>query len=463
MMQRLHRDQRGVAALTIMLVTAVLGISGAVVVFTATTELEVGGRDRQAESAFAASEAGLDLAAGHLFRSPTFVSGQTQHCLDNPLVPASAGIACEVRLTSPTNGQLTYPATGRPYVEYTVVSRSREGREVVRTLAATYRLNVLDIPYGMYIDGNVNLNGNPRLFRESLLVNGTITDREKLNTDANGNGQFDDPDLGWRFHGAMVSANPAPDMCTHPEGGQVACVGAFSNFQIYSKNSVRNSDEIHFASSNPAASAFPRDRDVHQTVFDGSGTPIPVVTVPVDPILEIMEPLKDAARQQGLYFNIKNGVSETLNYQPSNLNAATRNFEKNVSIYFDADASDIIKWKVNLIPDSTSSDIRYLRSDGQRVGSLSGVFVVRGGQLHLESGTQWSGALFVPENELRLLGGNTCTCTMYTKGFSAQGGGSTIQLTSDWFRNLPAGFVAVTRQGFFECEPYQASNVCPTA
>ncbi|HZA60957.1 MAG TPA: hypothetical protein VE754_04655, partial [Actinomycetota bacterium] len=141
--------------------------------------------------------------------------------------------------------------------------------------------------------------------------------------------------------------------------------------------------------------------------------------------------------------------------QPNDINAAGRNFEKNVVVYIDADASDSIGWKIDLIPDDPDSHIEYLRDDGQRVGSLSGVIVTRGGGLRLEAGTQWSGAIFVPEGSLRILGGCSFTGTIYAKGFTAQGGGSTVQLVPEWFDRLPAGFVDILRTAYLECEPFQ--------
>jgi hypothetical protein len=464
MIGKLH-DQRGVAAMTVMLITAVLGTAGAVVLLTATTELESGSSDRRAEDAFAASEAGLDIAASHLVRSPTFAAGTTQLCLNNPLVdqanPCEPGNE-EILITSPNGGQIQYPMEGRPFIEYTVVSRARRD-DASRTLAATYRLEVQELPFGLFVDGNVDLNGTPALIRESMLVNGTITSRRHLNTDANGNGLFDDPDLGWRFHRTMLNSDPDPAMCMHPDGTQVGCAGAFSNFQIFERNTTRNSDEIHAVSGDPALSAFPIDRDVHQTRVDGAGVPLPVVTVPREPVLEVMDALRGVADSQGLLMNFKNGTNQNLVIQPSTLGTATRNFERNVVVYIDADAGDTINWNVNLIPGSTSSDIRRLNESGVRVGSDSGVIVVRGGTLRLQANTLWAGALFVPVGEVRLLGGTVCTCTIYAVGFTAQGGNSTVQLTPEWFQNLPAGFVSVTRQAFYECEPYQQSGVCPAS
>jgi hypothetical protein len=458
MIQRME-DQRGVAALTVMLLTAVLATAGAVVLLTANTELRSGGSDRMAEGAFAAAEGGLDIAASYLRTNPKAIpAGEDKVFLQNPLVDEGLGLDWEIMITSPSGGEWVQPADGgRPFMEYNVYSRAREG-EATRTLAAAFRLDVLNLPFGMWVDGNVNLNGTPTLIRESLLVNGTVTDRGKLDTDANRNRQFDDPDLGWEFHKDLIAADPPPDMCML-EGQQVGCVGVYANFQIFSKNSTRNSDEIHFSSSDPHVSEFPRDRDVHQ-LAPGAERVVDF-SAAKDAVLEVMDPLKDMARSQNLYFNFKNGSNETINIQPKDLQTDTRNFEKNVSVYIEADAGDVIKWKVNLIPESPASDMKMLTEDGRRIGPDSGVITLRGGTLNLEAGTQWSGALFVPEGELRLLGGNTCTCTIYTMAFSAQGGNSTIQLTSEWFGRLPGGFVSVTRTAFYECEPYQPSSVCP--
>lgn len=469
MIMRKLAAERGIAGVTVLLITAVLAIAGTVVILTATTELNLGSRDRRAEQAFAAAEAGLDQAGFEFFKQPARdeVQADGYECLNNPMVddaveyrhPVSDAI-CGVHLTSPSNGTWNIPPTGKPFIDYTVVSRAQEGRTVNRTLVGAYHLERLSIPYGMFINGNVDLNGTPGLLRESMLVNGTVTTREKLSFDFNGDGLPNDPDLGWQFHHELITVHEdvGVDMCLDPDGNNVGCAAVYANFQIFEKNQQKNSDEIHYPcglSPCPESAKFPHDRDVHQRAVDGGGNPIPVVNIPPEGILEPMPHLKSLAQSQGLYFNYKNGSSDNVQLQPGDINAANRNFEKNVVVYIDADAGDDIGWKINLIPESTSSDIKYLRDDGQRVGSLSGVIVVRGGSLRLEAGTEWSGAIFVPEGTLRLLGGNTFTGTIYAQGFTAQGGNSTVQLVPEWFDRLPAGFVDVLRTAYLECEPFQ--------
>ncbi|MGH2740565.1 MAG: PilX N-terminal domain-containing pilus assembly protein [Actinomycetota bacterium] len=460
------RDERGVAAITVLLVTVVLSLSGAIVVYSATTELGIGARDRRAEDAFSAAEGGLDIAAARLFRQPTWsdeIVSAGYQCLNNPLVDdareerdAATDAVCGIRITSPVaGGRFIAPITGRPFIEYTVVSKAIEGRTVNRTLAATYRLDALDIPFGLFVNGNVDLNGTPDLLCISMLVNGTVTSRQKLSTDCNGNGAqlFDDPDLAWNFHRDRITSEPAPDMC-----GSVGCTGVFSNFQNFSKKE-KISDEIHYAGPSlpplaPSSSAFPRDRDVHQTKLDG-GEQIPVVRLPSEEILEPMDQLKAIADAQELYFDFRNGDQDNVQMQPGDIGAPDGEFAPNVVVYFDADADDTIGWKVDLIPGSTESDILHTNSAGQRVGPPSGVLVVRGGSLQMESNTQWSGAAFVPEGTFRVLGGASFTGTIYANGFESEGGNSTIRLTPEWFGNLPTGLARVLRTGFFECEPYQ--------
>jgi type II secretory pathway pseudopilin PulG len=469
MIMRKLAAERGIAGVTVLLITAVLAIAATAVILSATTELNLGARDRRAEQAFTTAEAGLDQAAFEFFKQPARADVQANgyECLNNPLVndaveyrhPVSGKI-CGVHMTSPQNGTWTVPLTGRPFLDYTVVSRAQEGRTVTRNLVGTFHLETLAIPYGMFIDGNVDLNGTPGLLRESLLVNGTVTTREKLDFDWDADGLADDPDLGWRFHKDLITAEPDVDQdCFDAALGQnVGCAGVYANYQIFEKNQQKNSDEIHYpcgtAPCTPS-SKFPHDRDVHQRALDGNGNPIPVVDIPPEGILEPMPHLKSLAQGQGLYFNFKDGNADNIQLQPNDINAATRNFEKNVVIYIDADASDDIGWKINLIPEDTNSDIKYLRDDGQRVGSLSGVLVLRGGSLRLEAGTSFSGAIFVPEGTLRILGGCTFTGTIYAKGFTAQGGGSTVQLIPEWFDRLPAGFVDILRTAYLECEPFQ--------
>jgi hypothetical protein len=283
-----------------------------------------------------------------------------------------------------------------------------------------------------------------------------VTSREKLSMDWNNNNTFDDPDLGWVFHKDRISSDPDPDLCLDGASGQmVGCAAVFSNFQIYEKNQQKASDEIHSSSPSP----YPHDRDSHQAKIVNNVAQ-PVVTLPSSDVLEAMPHLKQVAQAQGNYFDIKNGSADNKTYQPGDVGAPAKEFAENAVVYIDADASDTIKWKVSLIPFSTSSDMLHTYGDGVRRGPASGILVVRGGDLQMESGNVWSGAIFVPENEFRILGGVECTCTIYAEGFSAQGGNSNIQLTPEWFQNLPAGLVNVTRLNFSECEPFQASQLC---
>jgi hypothetical protein len=469
-LSRLH-EQRGIAALTVLMVTAVTALAGASVLFAATAELEIGARDRRAEDAFAAAEAGLDQAAAYLFAHPSAFSdiadpGPKERCLNNSLVDPTPDIPCEVNITSPTDGELFYPlGGGKPFIQYDVLSTAREGGAATRALASRFRLVPKEVPYGMYIKGNVDLGGGPQLLQISMLVDGVVTSREKINTDANNDGNaFNDPDLGWRFHADKIQSNPPPNTSCSDGTGPVGCVGVFSNFFIYEKT-AKASNEIHGPVGDiPAASSkFPNDRDSHQQVVDGLGIFQPVVRLPDTDVLEAMEGLKQIAKSQGNFLNYKDGDNRIEPIQPSTVGAPAKDFAKDVVFYIEADAGDTIKWRPSLIPDSTSSDIRYINPAGQKVGSHSGVIVVRGGELELEANTRWFGALFAPENEVRLLGVNTCTCTIYAKGFEKQGGDATIQLTPDWFGKLPAGFFSVEREAFVECEPFQESALCPSA
>lgn len=472
MLKRLQ-DQRGIAALTVLMVTVVLALAGGVVVLTATAELETGARERRAEDAFVAAEAGVDIAASYIQSNPSLPDkadvdgdGDLEVCLGNALVADTPAVPCEVTITSPTNGQLTHPPTGKPRVDYTVVSVAREGRTVTRTLASQFRAVVRNLPFGMFIDGDVDLNGAPSLLRESMLVNGHVYSREKLNTDGNGDGNpNNDIDLGWRFHADRISSDPDPDLCgIDPATGQQAgCTAVFANAKIYEKNLLKATNEIHLDNDGGTSLKYPHDRDIHQRQANPNSPTgyDPIVTIPMTDILEPMDDLKRLAQASGTYYNYKDGTSNTIILNPADIGATTRDFPKNVVFYIDADAGDTISWKSSLIPNDTSSDIKYTNESGQKVGSLSGVIVVRGGKLRFESGMEWTGAVFVPENEFRILGNVTCTCTIAAKGFAAQGGGSKIQLDPNWFLNLPAGLVTVTRMLFAECEPYQPSAICP--
>src|SRR5712671_2113589 len=71
MMQRLRRDERGVAMIVALLVTAVLTALGITVTQVAISNMTNAGRDRVASGALGAAEAGVTRAVAYINRNNT--------------------------------------------------------------------------------------------------------------------------------------------------------------------------------------------------------------------------------------------------------------------------------------------------------------------------------------------------------------------------------------------------------
>lgn len=471
--------EEGVAAITVLLIIAVTATLGAMVLFAVNQDLGFVRVDSTSARSLALAEGGLDLAAEYLFVNQLSASaavGTNVLTVTNTVADAAKG----------ESGTIDFVIEKKEAekADFRVISTAKitraGGSPVVTILKQTMTVDIIDIPFGLFIDGDVQFGGNPKLFNESVLVNGNIERRDQVSFDVDSDGQLDEKDLGWIFHRNFVTAtavggSPAIDFCgefNYPHTGvteTVACSSAFAAGQILT---TAQGTEIHARTSDPHAACdkdppaglqagCAADRDTHQQ--NGSTK---VVTVPGDVMTRHLPALRRVAQSQGLYVDLRNGSNDTVQYNEPDFGTGEgrghKHFDQNLVLFFDAEAGDNVGLKLNLIPGDAQggpapncSFFQEAASEGAEVCSVSGLVVVLGGSLTFASGSYWSGAVYVPSGELTLVGGVTFVGTMYVKGFATSGGNNTVKLESAWFGRIPTGFRQVVRSRWVECESFQ--------
>jgi hypothetical protein len=491
----LLRSEAGVAAVTVLMVIGVLGSLGALVLLAAREDLTFGVLTTSADQALNKAEAGLDSAAEYLFLHGV---NYAQTC------PATACL----KLVNPTTGQPDIEVrfeeadADGTWIEYEVVS-SATVRGTRRTLQQVQRASLLGLPYGMFIRGNLNLGGAPKLFNESVLVEGNITGRDKVSFDINDNRVSDDQDFGWIYHKAFIKTRggppspgcttdevtctvPAIKMCgtivyphLDPTPRPVACAGAFAAGLIsitaasqeeHTSSEIsgwKNPELTDCGNDGPNQRDCTQDRDSHQR----RNSSTPVVDVPDEfAILKHMEELRRTAEDQGLYFDLEGNGADNKIFQPCDFKATTCNsisphnhFERDLVFFWDTDSNDTIKIKASVVPEDMkasnpgcpNSDFRQSAdTEANEKASQSGLIIIRGGaNLELENGACWSGAIFNPEGDFTVRGGVVFVGTVTAVDFNSSGTND-IKLETGWFGRIPAGFREIQRSAWVECERF---------
>lgn len=479
------RQDEGIAAITVLLIIAVVGSLGAMVLFAVNQDLGFVRVDSTAARSGDLAEAGLDLAAEYLFINQLSGSG----ALGSTVTTVSNTAADASRFESGTFAFILDDRDeDKGTVTFRVISEAaigRPGTSLVRTLLRqSNEVTILDLPFGMFVDGNVDFGGNPKLFNMSVLVNGSVTNRDKVSFDQNENGLLDDQDQGWLFHQKFVTATAFPPEVPNPPNVPsfnmcgdffyqnigatvtVGCSAVFASGQIFLTGGGAGGTEEHAASLNPFSACDPpanagcaADRDSHQSAGP------PVVSVPGDALVPFLPILRRISQQQGLYRDTR-GQGGTVNFNDGDYDAGSgpghKHFQKNLIFFFEGDAGQNIGLKANIIPGDMqgggSPDCSFFVSaatEAEEVCADSGLIIVLNANFALASGVYWSGAAYVPQGELKMAGGVTFVGTMFVKKFASSGGSNTLILEPDWFGRIPAGFRQITRSRWAECESFQ--------
>ncbi|MGH9198484.1 MAG: hypothetical protein ACRD1T_22470, partial [Acidimicrobiia bacterium] len=330
MLKHIGSSEDGIAIVTVLLVIAVVGVFGVLTLSAAREDLRFSTSDTAAEQALDQAEAGLDAAVEYLTLhtvkpTATCVLPSTVNCFK--LINPTTGTAdIEIALSAKDDVAVPGDPELGEWVEFRVRSTASV-RGTRRTLQQINRVNLLSLPYGLFIRGDLDLKGTPNLKNESILVEGNITGRDHVQFDYAPLGLgVEDQDQGWIYHAGYIASRGGPPPCAPelclvpaklpcPASGvpgfyyahldmtlPVGCAGAFASgtISLTGGGAAAESREIHTAPEinswkNPSLASCKQsggtgdlfchqDRDIHQREVGVAGSSQPVVDVP-DPLV----------------------------------------------------------------------------------------------------------------------------------------------------------------------------------
>ena len=442
-MNRIRRNERGVAMVTVLLVTGVLTALGVTVTQVSLSNLGNAGRDRVAGGALGAAEAGVTRAISYLNLNNTNVVACSPTCASNPWGNSSApkSISFPDGRKASVWIEIIQPYAPPAYKvgTYKIHSVGTAGSGPgKRTLQVTIEVKPLAFPLGIYTVQKLNNGGTAAVFNETVLSNECIDSRDKMN--------FSGIDA---YYGIPSAAHSSSYITS-------------ANLQYCDNNltNVRNTDNkaIHRAAVGTCNPTFPYDRDNAPL-----GGPFPAGsacgTAPnqytssslftedmlkAEPYNFLYRGLKDAdyallkARAQalGLYFTTS---SPSATSWP---NAATI---PNPVIYFKIPLGQKITLQTELNSYAWQNDASCLL---QHPGL---VLVVEGGDLQLNSTAKISGAVFVPDGNMTYNGGAQLVGTVFAKKLHFTGNAS-ISLNECYTKSTPGGVMDIKPLRFREVD-----------
>jgi len=447
-MNRMRRDERGVAMVTVLLVTAVLTGLGVTITQVSLSNLGNAGRDRLSSGALGAAEAGVARAISFIHQNNTNVLKCSPTCAStggtdtrwkwgNSSTPAEVslpdGRKAKVWIEPVQPYQPPAYKVGTYRIHSTGTAGAGPGK---RTLQVTVEVKPLSFPFGVYTREKLNNGGTAAIYNETVLSNACIDNRDKMT--------FVGIDA---YYGIPAAAHSTSYI-----------TGA--NLQICDSNlaNVRNNDKkaIHGAAIGTCNTNFPYDQDnapLGGSFPAGSGclsapnqyTNSSLFTIDMlqdEPYNFVPRGLTDAqyallrarAQAQGTYFTTTKPTSWP--------NAATT---PNVVIYFKIGAGQEVQLNTELNSYAWTTD----PSCTQQHPGL--VLIVEGGDLRINSNAKLTGAVFVPDGSLTYNGGAELVGTVFTKKLTLSGNAQ-ISLNECYTRSTPGGVLDIKPIRFREVD-----------
>lgn len=427
------RGETGSAMVVTLLVMVVLTGMGTVVFIIGTNNIQNAGRDRLAAGAFGASEGGV--AQGLSFIRTAGIT--SLKCED----PPQAGTDC-TQLWGSANPKVINLANNRQFTTW-IQRVQRFNPPTVKV--GTYRIHstgtagtgpgkrLVDVtvnvapfryPIGVYAD-TITDAGTPRLRKESMFSQGCITGRDKITFVGT------DP-----YHGIPAAAHSTQYINTKVNG---AC-------------SAGNNDNIH-RPSNPGVCNVTYRNDQDRQGGDLTSTPCYGSPYPTSSFFDLdalraygydqprgltdaqYAQLKTMAQEQGTYFT-NTSFPEPLN-PPPYLNAV---------YYF------------NLKPGGGTLSVQdeFNAFGSAYCGERSIVIVVEGGDMQVNAGSDFVGAIFVPDGNYRGNGSALTTGTLFARSIDKLNGTADFTLEGPtptcFFDNFPGGLMDVSVAKFREVD-----------
>ena len=442
-MQRIRRDERGVAMVTVLLVSAVLTALGITVTQVSLSNLGNAGRDRVAGGALGAAEAGVARAIAYINMNNTHALSCSPACSTNPW-----GNSASPEVVDFPDGRQAYVwiEPVQPYMPpsyrvgiYKVHSVGTAGSGPgKRTLEVTVEVKPMEFPLGIFTKDKLNNGGTGSVYNESVYSDSCIDNRDKMT--------FSGIDA---YYG-IPSAAHSTKYITNANLGAAGCENNLAT--------VRTTDNkaLHRASVGTCNPSFPYDRD--NTPLGGpfpggsscssapnqytSSSLFNLDMLKAEPYNFLPRGLTDAqyqllrARAQAL------GTYYTTTSPPSWPTAATM---PNAVLYFKVPAGQEVNIQTELNSYAWANDPSCIMQHPTIV------IVVEGGNLRLNSNSKIAGAVFVPDGQMTYNGGAQLVGTVFTKQLFMTGN-SQVSLNDCYTRATPGGVLEIKPTRFREVD-----------
>jgi hypothetical protein len=443
MMERIRRDERGVAMITALLVTAVLTALGLTVTQVAVSNLSNAGRDRVSGGAFGAAEAGVTRAIAYINKNNT----QALSCWPCTSL-TSWGNPDHPQVVSLPDGRTAkvYIHPIQPYAPplykvgvYRIRSVGNAGTGPgQRTIEVDVQVRPMAFPLGIFTKNKINNGGTGTVYSESVLSEACIDSRDHLTFVGT------DP-----YYGIPAAAHSAKYITNSNVNG--GCDNDLTN--VYN----RDNKAIHRASVGHCNATYPFDQDnaplggtfpsgsacsTGPGGYTSSSSLFTLEMLKADPYNYLPRGLTDAqyallkARAQAL------GTYYTTSAPPSWPSALNTT---NPVIYFKIPAGQEVSIQTDLNSYAWTADA------GCGAVHPAAIIVVEGGDLRLNSNANVSGAIFVPDGSLTYNGGAQLVGTVFTKQLNMSGN-SSITLNDCYAKSTPGGILEIKPVRFREVD-----------
>ena len=444
MMDRIRRDERGVAMITALLVVSVLTALGITVTQVALNNLANAGRDRVGSGALGAAEAGVTRAIAYINKNNTQKLRCSPSCSTNPW----GNQANPQVVTLPDN------RTAQVWIErvqeyappsyktgiYTIHSVGTTGPVAAspgqRTLNVTVEVKPMGFPLGIFTHQKINNGGTGTITSESVLSDSCIDSRDHLNIGAT-DSYYGMPAAA---HSTRYITNSNVSYCEND------------------LNVVRLTDNkaIHKLATGTCNSTYKYDRDgapLGGTFPSGSAcstasgqyttsSEFTLTMLQSEPYNYLPRGLTDAqyallkARAQAL------GTYYTTT-SPSSWPLATN--VSNPVLYFKVPAGQEVSIQTDL------NSYAWVDDPSCALDHPAVVIVVEGGDLRMNSGADLSGAVFVPDGTLTYNGGADLIGTMFANQLTFSGNAS-VGLNDCYAKSTPGGVLEIRPTRFREVD-----------
>jgi hypothetical protein len=441
MMERIRCDERGVAMVTALLVTAVLTALGLTVTQVAVSNLGNAGRDRVAGGAFGAAEAGVTRAIAYINKNNTNALSCYPSCSfgwGNTTTPQVVTLPDGRTAKVYIKPVQPYAPPGYKVGVYRIHSVGNAGTGPgQRTLEVDVQVRPMGFPLGIFTKNKINNGGTGTVYSESVLSEACIDSRDHLTFSGT------DP-----YYGIPAAAHSAKYITgANLSGG---CDNDLTNV------AARDNKAIHRNAVGTCNSLYPYDQDALGGTFTGGGgtactnatdqymtsSLFTLDMLKADPYNYLPRGLTDAqyallkarAQSQGTYYTTSAPAS-----WPSALTTS------NPVLYFNLPAGQEVSIQTDLNSYAWTTDASCTATHP------AVVIVVEGGDLRLNSSATLSGAVFVPDGTLTYNGGAQLIGTVFTKQLTMSGNAQ-ITLNECYAKSTPGGILEVKPVRFREVD-----------